>query len=117
MSSHIKAVIPGPCVPCPRARVSRHGTYYPKRYTEWHEMAQGELISQCGRLLWSDNVHVTVVFYGLRVNADLDNALKSVFDALTGVLIEDDLQVHSVSACRRQGEKRTVIEVTKLPEA
>ena len=116
MTNHIRAVIPGACVPCPRARVSRHGTYYPKRYTEWHDMAQGELLLQCGRLLWDDGVLVTVAFYGARSNADLDNLLKSVFDALTGVVLEDDLQINAVHACRRKGEKRTVIEVLKLPE-
>lgn len=79
-------------------------------------MAQGELLSQCGRLLWHDAVLVTVVFHGARPNADLDNLLKSVFDALTGVVLEDDLQVASVLARRRRGEKRTVIEVLKLPE-
>lgn len=114
--NHIRAEIPGACVPCPRARVSRHGTYYPKRYQEWHEMAQGELLAQCGRLLWNDNVLVTVAFHGLRVNADIDNALKSVLDALSGIVIEDDLQVHSIRASRRKGGKRTVIEVLKLPE-
>ena len=117
--SHIRAVIPGACVPCPRARVSRHGTYYPKRYQEWHEMAQGELLSQCGRLLWDDRVSVTVRFHGTRPNADLDNLLKSVFDALSGVVLEDDLQVDSVLASRYKKpgwEKCTVIEVLKLPE-
>ena len=116
MRNHIRVEIPGPCVPCPRARVTRYGTHYPKRYQEWHEMAQGELLAQCGRLLWDDNVLVTVAFHGARANADLDNLLKSVFDALTGVILEDDLQVASVRACRRGGEKRTVIEATKLPE-
>ena len=79
-------------------------------------MAQGELLAQCGLLLWDDNVLVTVTFHGARPNADLDNLLKSVFDALTGVVLEDDLQVASVRACRRRGEKRTIIEVLKLPE-
>ncbi len=79
-------------------------------------MAQGELLRQCGRLLWPDNVSVTVAFHGLRPNADLDNAIKSVFDALSNVVIEDDMQVFSVRACRRRGEKRTIIEVLKLPE-
>lgn len=79
-------------------------------------MAQGELLSQCGRPLWDDAVHLTVAFHGARPNADLDNLLKSVMDMLSGVAIEDDLQVHSVSACRRGGEKRTIVELMKLPE-
>ena len=105
-------------MPCPRARVSRHGTYYPKRYQQWHEMAQGELLRQCGRPLWDDNVHLTVAFHGARPNADLDNLLKSVMDALSGVVIEDDLQVCSLSASRyrKWSKKETIIEVTKLPE-
>ena len=80
-------------------------------------MAQGELLSQCGRLLWDDDVHLMVSFHGARRNADLDNLLKSVFDALTGVILEDDSQVSSVTAARwnRGEEKRTVIEVTRLP--
>ena len=78
-------------------------------------MAQGELLAQCGRPLWGENVHLTVEFYGLRANSDLDNALKSVLDAMTGIIYEDDKQVASVHMARRRGEKRTVIEATKLP--
>ena len=116
--NHIRAEIRGPCVPCPRARAKRgHGAYYPKRYTDWHDMAQVELVSQCGRLLWADNVLVGVTFYGARANADIDNLLKSVLDAMTGVIYEDDVQVQAVRMDRqRKGEKGTVVEVTKLPD-
>lgn len=79
-------------------------------------MAQVELLRQCGRPLWEEGIALNVFFYGARPNADLDNLLKSVFDALSGVVIDDDIQVRSVWAVRRKGTKRTVIEATKLPE-
>jgi Holliday junction resolvase RusA-like endonuclease len=57
-------------------------------------------------------VGVNVTFYGARPNADIDNLLKSVLDAIQGVLIVDDKQVAAVEAQRMTlpgGEAHTVI--------
>ena len=91
--------IPGRCVPCPRPRGRRgQKAYYPKRYTDWLESARVEALRAAGRFLWDGPVGVEVNFIGVRPNADIDNLLKSVFDAIQGVIIEDDKQVVSVKA-------------------
>lgn len=113
--NHIRMDIPGRCVPCPRARVTRYGTHYPKRYTDWHDMAQTEMLRCFGRPLWEESVILGIEFYGPRPNADLDNLVKSVMDALTGIFIEDDRQVSYLRASRRKGESHTIVELTKLP--
>ena len=104
--------VPGSCVPCPRVRtVSGKRAYYPKRYTDWLKSAQVEALSQCGRLLWGGPVRVIVYFYGTRPNADIDNLLKSVLDAMQGVIIKDDRQVQIVSMRKEDGDKRTCVSV------
>ena len=93
----ISVEIPGQPIPCPRPRVSKHGTYYPKRYTDWLRDAQVLLRQACvkqngGRLMEGD-VTVEVTFYGARPNADIDNLCKSVLDAAQGQVFKDDRQV------------------------
>jgi Holliday junction resolvase RusA-like endonuclease len=93
----ISFTVPGRCVPCPRPRVVRgKRAYFPKRYTDWLASAQVEALKACGRVLWQGPVSVTVAFYGARPNADIDNLLKSVLDAIQGVIIVDDRQVEYV---------------------
>lgn len=45
---------------------------------------------------------------------DLDNLLKSVKDGANGVLWRDDSQVAEVSACKRYGDPRVVVEVRSM---
>lgn len=85
--------------------------YYPKRYTDWLKSAQVEALRQCGRLLWEKPVGVIATFWGARPNADIDNLLKSVLDALQGIIIIDDKQVKSVYASKQTGLKRTCVTV------
>ena len=113
----ISFTVPGRCIPTPRPRVSRYGTHYPKRYTDWLDSARVEAYRACGRVLWDGPVSVTVAFYGARANADIDNLLKSVLDAIQGVLIVDDKQVQTVEARKEptEGEPaQTLIEVSQI---
>ncbi len=107
--TELSFTVPGRCIPTPRPRVSRHGTHYPKRYTDWLDSARVEAYRACGRPLWEGLVDIHVLFYGARPNADIDNLLKSVLDAIQGVIIVDDKQVASVDARRLAGEPRTEI--------
>ena len=110
--------VPGRCVPCPRPRVSRRGTYYPKRYTDWLESARYEALRAVGRVLWEGPVTLVVSFNGARPNADTTNMLKSVEDALQGIVFVDDKQVTSVTAEKKTGGTAfTQIQVSERWEA
>lgn len=106
--------VPGRCVPCPRPRTVRGGrAYYPKRYTDWLNSAKVEAYRACGRMLWEGPVSVVAAFYGTRPNADIDNLLKSVLDAIQGVVIVDDKQVHYVEMRKlAQTPAETYVELT-----
>ena len=108
----ISFTVPGRCIPAPRPRVSRHGTHYPKRYTDWLDSARVEAYRACGRVLWDGPVSVVVAFYGARANADIDNLLKSVLDAIQSVIIVNDKQVVQVSAGRVLRGKEPCTEIT-----
>ncbi len=115
MMAELHFTVPGRCIPTPRPRVSRRGTHYPKRYTDWLDSARVEAYRACGRPLWTGPVSVLVSFYGARPNADIDNLLKSVLDAIQGVIIVDDKQVVQVSAGRVLKDKEPVTEITVSP--
>ena len=115
MMAELHFTVPGRCIPTPRPRVSRRGTHYPKRYTDWLDSARVEAYRACGRPLWTGPVSVLVAFYGARKNADIDNLLKSCLDAIQGVIIVDDKQVVEVRAYRDDGEPRTIMEVSREP--
>lgn len=112
--------VPGVCVPCPRPRVpAGKKAYYPTRYTDWIDSAK-----VAARQAWlgvpplDGPVEMKVVFAGARANADLDNLLKSVMDAIQGVLVADDKQVAAVYALRLpirdRGQACTSVEVCPI---
>ncbi len=109
----ISFTVPGRCVPCPRPRVvSGRKAHYPRRYTDWLDSARVEAYRACGRVLWEGPVSVTVAFMGARANADIDNLLKSVLDAIQGVLIVDDKQVRYIEVTKMDvTPAQTYIEV------
>ena len=108
----LEVTIPGACVPCPRPRVTRFRTYMSERYTLWHEAAQWQLKS--GEP-WDCSVEVEAVCWGVRMNADVDNLLKSVMDALTGTVIKDDRQVMRATIVKAAGAPMTTIRVKEIP--
>lgn len=89
----------GEPLPCPRPRVTRRGTYMPKRYVEY----KGQLVDAMAEKL-SDNPiqhYDENALYGLKAiffrrgqrKADIDNLLKTVSDAATGIFWANDSQV------------------------
>ena len=111
----IRFEIPGRCVPCPRPRAVRGGrAYYPRRYTDWLEGAQVEAL-KAGRVLWEGPVAVSATFSGARSNADIDNLLKSVLDAIQGIIIVDDKQVVSVVGDKREYGSEAFTAITVEP--
>ena len=86
-------------LPCPRPRVTRRGCYMPKRYVEYKEQLVDAMVYEL-----SDNPlqhYDENAFYGMKCvffrqgqrKADIDNLLKTVSDAATGIFWADDSQV------------------------
>ena len=118
-----------------RPRLSRYGTYTPKK-TVIHE----QRIRDCWEIRHSNMVpsdkplRVDITFYmsipkstpiGRRIQMlekdnihtmkpDIDNLIKTVFDALNGVAYEDDKQISDVHTYKRYSEQpRTEITITE----
>ena len=122
MTTKIVCEIPGRPVPCPRPRVSRKGTYYPKRYTDWLNGAKALLRDACvrqnkGKVLEGDVV-VAVTFSGARPNSDIDNLCKAVLDAAQGSVFKDDRQVTILEAekFKHDKEKYTHVEIWEVSD-
>ena len=119
--NRIAFTVEGPCVPCPRPRgKAGQRAYYSQRYTDWKTAAQVAALEACAsqagtpRPCWTGAVELRVIFDGARKNADIDNLVKSAMDAIQGIIIEDDVQVHRLYASKRIGRgvrKATFFEV------
>lgn len=83
--------VPGAAVPCPRPRVNRNGKpYYSERYESFKRDVKVEFLKAFPRRYEVTNAKVSLLFAGARRNADLDNLVKGVLDALTGLLWAKD---------------------------
>lgn len=92
----------GAVTPKARPRVSSNGTYLPKRYKNWREQAEFDLLMQVRELnpapkLPLEKVAIALRFTGKhRTNSDLDNLAGACLDALTqngaGILTDDNIK-------------------------
>lgn len=66
--------------------------------------------------LFTKRLVLTLLVYGLRDNADLDNVIKPLQDALQGVVYVNDKQIHElhVFRCKDEGEARIEVEVREV---
>lgn len=112
----IKLEIDGPPIPAPRPRVTRNGTYIPKR--KEREFALWQLRSQFHSEPWSCPVSIRLQFVfapnksdsrivkSQKINGslhhskkpDLDNLIKQANDYLIGSILKDDAQVCTIIA-------------------
>jgi len=112
--NHIHVVVEGQPKAKQRARMGRRGAYTPSATTNGQEVVGWALKQAVGHKMFPSNVYVKAVFYrSNRQRIDVDNLLKLVLDAATGICWVDDSQVTSV-----QGEleldaanPRTEIEI------
>jgi hypothetical protein len=99
----------GQPIPQPRSRSGGRKPYVP----DWHPVrAWKELIGyQCyaelirrgwGSPAYTGSVVLSLILWGARANADLDNLAKSIMDALTGIAYGDDRQIMKLTIERRK---------------
>lgn len=102
----IKFHVPGNPVPKQRARVTKHGGYYPERprgskrlsYPDYRELVQATAIRAGRGGPPFNQEQLDTRLWGLTVRArlgtgDFDNVAGSIADALQGILWKDDKQV------------------------
>lgn len=124
--------IPMKCVACPRPRVTKHGVYYPKRYTEFKKQCVDYLQKLGIKMKYDQFLHIdyTIVMkriYQMSVKQygsgrvykatrpDLDNFVKSLNDCMQEAgVIADDSQVVSFKAAKYYGStsEDPVIEIS-----
>jgi len=109
-----------PVTPVPKARpriVNGHA-YTPRRTSDFERAVAACALEARARAGWDmleGPVTVDMTFVRLRANADVDNAVKAVLDAVRGVLFRDDRQVVGVAAwIERAGPPGVIVEVMPL---
>lgn len=109
----------GDPVPCQRVRVTKRGTYTPKRTRDYERLVRYGAVS-AGAKPVNGPVYVRARFF--RANhrpCDVDNLLKSAWDALKGVCWQDDSQVVAVLATKAVDAlwPRAELEIGEVSEA
>ena len=98
-----------PCV-ASRPRVTRWGTYYPKKYKDWMAEIHDLLPSQDKKFQEPSHVYVRLVFVVskaktsklTRPHGDIDNFCKAILDALTKRgFWYDDVDITELKATKR----------------
>ncbi len=85
--ARLRLVIPGVPVPLGRSRSTRGGRHYlPARSRAYRELVQTCWMASGRPALGGVPFGLSARFYGARANADLDNLVKAVLDALNGGL-------------------------------
>ena len=118
-------------IPCPRPRITSKGwTYYPKKYQAWKTEAEDlfiEMMKAHKLKAFAGEVEVVAVFVVKRPKTtklprpkpDIDNYLKALLDAGTGVAWTDDHLISAVGASKawsKPGEEGCIrIMIREVP--
>ena len=125
MNQQITFAVLGPPKPKDRPRFSGHA-YTTKKTREYEKMVQAAAMVALGTWRKENNgVHWTGVgryslivffFFDDRRKRDLDNCIKSISDALNGMLYDDDHQIDELYAVRDYDKRspRAVVTVKRL---
>jgi Holliday junction resolvase RusA-like endonuclease len=108
----VELVYAGEPLPAPRPRVTSRGTFNDSAYTDY-KLGLGWALKSATimarrehgqKMPFDKPVHVVAAFFrGKRGRVDLDNLVKSVLDAMLGVVIVDDAQVFSMNVSKQLG--------------
>lgn len=118
----INFTVPGRPVPMARPRVVHNHAYTPKRCSDYQdEVSAAAILAMHGRKMLTGAVVCRCVFYfeppkstpkkriadmlgaGYTMKIDTDNLLKSVTDAISGIVYEDDKQIVIIHGEKRYG--------------
>lgn len=116
----IRFTVPGRPVPLPRT-TQRKKWADPswRRYLEWRDaVAWAAKVAGAKPLAGEVELRATFVM-GDRRRSDLDNCIKGLCDALTGVAWKDDVQVRRIMGQIIRGpsdEPRTIVQIESLEE-
>lgn len=108
-------------LPAPRPRLGRGGAYNPKKYSDYLkeliEITQLEMKRQNFKPFKNVGLSVEVLFNREnKVNCDIDNLQKSIFDAIVKAgLIEDDKHIWEANT-RKDVNKKAVGTYLKVRE-
>lgn len=103
-------------------------TFTPDKTAAWEESIQGQALKHMPERLLEGPLAVTMTFYFVKpasarrrkyphVRPDLDNAVKSVKDALNGLMWKDDAQIVDLIALKRyDSQPRVEIVIEELEE-
>lgn len=80
--------------------------------TRWKEAvsAAGAAVLTAEHAVVADSVKVTIVYFYVETDLDLDNIIKPILDALNNVIYLDDSQVADISAAKRDRTGTLVLE-------
>jgi Holliday junction resolvase RusA-like endonuclease len=100
-AERIKLEIPGKPVPLQRARTGKGRHYLPVRSRAYRQLVQETWMAAGRPSLGGAPLTLSARFYGARANADLDNLVKAILDALNTLAFDDDRQIACFSGCHR----------------
>lgn len=111
--------VKGQPLPMPRPRLNRYGGVgVPKAIREYKKLVASEATRRFtgflrkGRLPLKGRVGLWLDFYrATQVRADLDNLIKTVQDALLGIIYQDDHQIVELHARKRYGCSNPRVEI------
>jgi crossover junction endodeoxyribonuclease RusA len=107
--------VAGAPIPLQRSRTSGTRHYLPARSKAYRETVQAEWLTAGLPSVGTAAFAASMRFYGARSNADLDNLVKAILDALNGLAFADDRQLVCLAGCHKlpadEAGKRTVVEL------
>lgn len=117
-----KIVVPVEPVPASRPRVSKWGTYYGKRYSQFRKDAESSLDSMDLGTPIAGEISVHLEFFCKRPKTtkrdtprgDIDNYCKAILDACNGRVFWDDDQITKLTAKKQwedENGQRIIITV------
>lgn len=119
-------------VPASRPRVGKFGTYYNKRYAQFRKDMEQLLMGK--KCLYEEPLILDVIFYRMIPKSyskkrrealdgqyiptvpDLDNLEKALYDAMNGVIYEDDSQIvdHRVRKIWTKGDGYIEVNIERI---
>jgi Holliday junction resolvase RusA-like endonuclease len=108
-------------VPLARPRVTKRGTFLPKRSQQFRADFQTLARAAFRGKPFNSNIAVTLHFFkpinpSSRNFGDIDNLVKAVLDAGNGLLWTDDSLITAIHAFKHKGKGKIILEVTENVE-